>query len=112
MSYRIAVALSTGSRYFVDRFQPIPEGFPMIDHKNTRHGQAIRALRMRCIPPMRQGELRERLGVSPTTMSAIERGEIRCSVAMARAISLQIADRSDVPAWRAAVSIVMGEPVP
>lgn len=84
----------------------------MIDHRDTRHGAAIRALRMRCIPPMRQGELRERLGVSPTTMSAIERGEIRCSVAMARAISLQIADRSDVPAWRAAVSIVMGEPVP
>jgi len=84
----------------------------MIDHRDTRHGQAIRALRMRCIPPTLHGELRERLGVSPTTMGAIERGEVRCSVAMARAISLQIADRSDVPAWRAAVSIVMGEPVP
>jgi transcriptional regulator with XRE-family HTH domain len=58
---------------------------------------------------MRVGELRERLGLSVGTISKLEHGETRCSVAMARAIAVEIARRSDVPAWRAAVAIVMGE---
>jgi len=58
---------------------------------------------------MRQGELRERLGLCDGTLSRIEQGETRCSVAMARAIAVEIARRSDIPAWRAAVAIVMGE---
>jgi hypothetical protein len=58
---------------------------------------------------MRQGELRERLGLSVSRLSDLELGKARCSVAMARAIAVEIARRSDVPAWRAAVAIVMGE---
>jgi hypothetical protein len=80
-----------------------------IDHNNPRHGAAIRALRLQCSPPMRQGELRERLGLSVSRLSDLELGKARCSVAMARAIAVEIARRSDVPAWRAAVAIVMGE---
>ena len=80
-----------------------------IDHTHIRHGAAIRSLRLQCTPPMRQGELRERLGLCDGTLSRIEQGETRCSVAMARAIAFEIARRSDIPAWRAAVAIVMGE---
>jgi transcriptional regulator with XRE-family HTH domain len=80
-----------------------------INHTHNRHGAAIRALRLQCTPPMRVGELRERLGLSVGTLSNIERGQTRCSVAMARAIAVEIARRSDIPAWRAAVAIVMGE---
>ena len=80
-----------------------------IDYNNPRHGAAIRALRLQCTPPMRQGELRERLGLSVSRLSDLELGKARCSVAMARAIAVEIARRSDVPAWRAAVAIVMGE---
>ena len=80
-----------------------------IDHTNPRHGAAIRSLRLQCTPPMRQGELRERLGLSVSRLSDLELGKARCSVAMARAIAVEIARRSDIPAWRAAVAIVMGE---
>jgi hypothetical protein len=80
-----------------------------IDYTNPRHGAAIRSLRLQCTPPMRQGELRERLGLSVSRLSDLELGKTRCTVPMARAIAVEIARRSDIPAWRAAVAIVMGE---
>jgi len=74
------------------------------------HGQAIKALRLACNPPMRQAELAQRLGLSQGTICYIEKGATRCPVAVARKISLLVAERSELTAWQVAVWIVMGEP--
>ena len=78
----------------------------MTDTKTTAaHGAAIRAAREACTPPIRRGELAERLGLSTFGITDIERGRVKCSLPRAVQIADYIAERSDRPAWQVLLAI-------
>lgn len=50
-------------------------------------GAALRALRLQCSPPMRQGALAERVKLTPSMVSQIESGARRMSLAFVVAVA-------------------------
>ena len=78
----------------------------MTDTAHTAaHGAAIRAARESCSPPIRRGELAERLGLSTFAVTDLERGRVKCSLPRAVQIADYIAERSDRPAWQVLLGI-------
>jgi DNA-binding XRE family transcriptional regulator len=69
------------------------------------HGAAIRAARESCSPPIRRGELAERLGIASATLEDVERGRVKCSLPRAVAIANYIGKRSGRPAWQVLLDI-------
>lgn len=73
------------------------------------HGEVLRAIRLQCDPPMRQGALAERIGVVSSTISAFERGTRGFSIQQLRAAAEAIAAHHDMTAGDIAAAVVMGE---
>ncbi len=53
-----------------------------MSNDTKRQGAALRALRLQCDPPMRQGALAERVNLTPAMISQIENGNRRMSIAL------------------------------
>lgn len=70
-----------------------------------KQGAAVRAAREQCDPPMRRGELAERLGLSTFAVTDLERGRVMCSLPRAVQIADYIAKRSGRPAWQVLLGI-------
>jgi len=78
----------------------------MTDTAHTAaHGAAIRAARESCTPPIRRGELAERLGIASATLEDVERGRVKCSLPRAVRIADYIATRSGRPSWQVLLGI-------
>jgi len=78
----------------------------MTDTAHTAaHGAAIRAARESCSPPIRRGELAERLGIGHSTLAEMESGAIRCPLSRAVRIADYIATRSGRPSWQVLLGI-------
>ena len=78
----------------------------MTDTAHTAaHGAAIRAAREACTPPIRRGELAERLGIGHSTLAEMEGGKTRCPLSRAVAIAEYIGKRSGRPAWQVLLDI-------
>lgn len=77
----------------------------MSKQTNAAHGVAVKVARGKCIPPMRRGELAERIGVTSATLRNIELGDVGLPLTRAVAIAECIATRSGRPAWQVMLDI-------
>tara|TARA_Y100001973_G_scaffold64095_1_gene93693 strand:- start:657 stop:911 length:255 start_codon:yes stop_codon:yes gene_type:complete len=78
----------------------------MTDTDKT-HGATLRALRLQCSPPMRQGALAERLNITQSTISQIERGSRGLSVPMLKAAAAVLVCHLPMTEEQIIVSIVL-----
>lgn len=79
--------------------------------QQKQHGATLRAIRLACTPPMRQGALAERLGVPNSTVSQIETGNRRLTVHMLRAAADVLATVSRMTTEEIVLAVVLGREV-
>ena len=78
----------------------------MTDTDKT-HGATLRALRLQCSPPMRQGVLAEKLRCTHSTISQIETGSRGLSVPMLKAAAAVLVCHLPMTEEQIVVSIVL-----